>query len=170
MILSKASTLVLMGALTLGAAGCANNDYDNANTAATPSAREVEKEDGSMVSTTKATDGTVTEVRTFETGEVARVTRRTPPEGEPTATVEFRDGRNVELEDESDIENAMEASGDAIAKAAAKAWDATKDIGKEVGDKAEDVADKAVDVGKDIGSKVGEGVKKAGKKIKGDGK
>ena len=85
MVLNKIATLVLASALGEGAASCANNNYENTNTAATQTAREVEKEDGSMVSTTTAPDGTVTEVRTFESGEVARVTRTTPREGERTA-------------------------------------------------------------------------------------
>lgn len=191
MIFSKVSSLVLVGMLSVGAASCANNIHENSNTATAPSAREIEKEDGSVVTETKAPDGTVTEIRTFETGEVARVTRTTPSTGRRTATVEFRDGRKVDLEDDNDIEQAMDATGDAIADAATRAWDAAKEIGEEVGDKTEDVAGKTVDVTKDIGSKVGKGaktgaekvkdaagdtaeavgkgVKKVGKKIKGDG-
>ncbi|HSE97596.1 MAG TPA: hypothetical protein VLD57_04945, partial [Blastocatellia bacterium] len=75
MFFKKVSTLILIGGLAVGAASCANNNYDSPNSNATPTAQEVEKEDGSMVSTTRGPDGTVTEVRTFETGEVSRVTR-----------------------------------------------------------------------------------------------
>jgi hypothetical protein len=166
MILNKVSSLVLAGALSLGAASCADYNRENSNTATTPSAQEVEKEDGSVVTETKAPDGTVTEIRTFETGEVSRVTRTTPPTGRRTAAVEFRDGRKVDLEDDNDIEEAMDATGDAIADAATRAWDAAKEIGEEVGDKTEDVAGKTVDVTKDVGSKVGKGAKRGAEKVK----
>ena len=57
-------------------------------------------------------------MRTFKTGDVARVTRTASAGGKRTATVELRDGRKGELEDESDIEQVIDASADWIADTA----------------------------------------------------
>ena len=181
----KLTTLMIISALSFAVIGCANSDSpdqqgeagqgDKSAQAAT-SPGEIKKADGSIVATSQLQDGTKTEVRSFETGEVARVTRMTSPGGERTATVEFRDDRKVEMEDESFVEQAMDATGDAIAVAANKTWDATKVAGREVGDKSEDVAGavadtskkvagKTADAGKTTGKAVGKGAKAAGKAV-----
>ena len=162
MKLFKLLTVSLLLAFSIGAVGCAENSQQRANSAATtatPTAQEVEKDDGSVVATTTTADGTKTEVRTFKTGEVARVTRTTRPGARRTATVEMRDGRKAELQEDSQVEQVIDASADWIASAAGKTWDTTKTVGKEVGDKAEDVAGKTVDTSKDVGKKVVQGTK-----------
>lgn len=163
-------------ALAVVAVGCATDDARLAN-------GTVERAD-STIQTATAADGTKTEVRTFKSGDVARATRVTRRSGERTATVEFRDGRSVELEDDSAIERLMEDTGTVIADGATKAWEATKMVGSEIGDKLEDAGDKAADTGKaigkgakrgaeevadkaeDVGDKAVEGAKKVGKGIK----
>ncbi|HEX5735026.1 MAG TPA: hypothetical protein VF131_19505 [Blastocatellia bacterium] len=190
MKLMKVSTIVLLLAVSLAAIGCAENSQSAGppSTTATQNAQEVEKDDGSIVATTTATDGTKTEVRTFKTGEVARVTRTTSPGRKRTATVELRDGRKADLEDDSEIEQVIDASADWIADTANDTWDTTKAVGKEVGDKTEDVADKTVDTSKkvvkgtkagakevgdkaeDVGDAVGKTAKKVGKGAKNVGK
>jgi hypothetical protein len=161
MKLIKLLTVSLLLAFSIGAIGCAENSQqrvDSTSTAA-PTAQEVEKDDGSTVTTTTAADGTKTEVRTFKTGEVVRVTRTTRPGARRTAKVEMRDGREADLQDDSEIERVIDASADWIAQAADKTWETTKTVGKEIGDKAEDVAGKTVDTSKDVGKKVVQGTK-----------
>jgi hypothetical protein len=190
MKLIKLSTIVLLLAVSLAAIGCAENSQpaSPSTTTATQNAQQVEKDDGSIVATTTAADGTKTEVRTFKTGEVARVTRTTSSGGKRNATVELRDGRKAELNDDSEIEQVIDASADWIADTANDTWDTTKAVGKEVGDKTEDVADKTVDTSKkvvkgtkegakevgdkaeDVGDAVGKTVKKVGKGAKSVGK
>jgi hypothetical protein len=171
MKLIKLTTMVLLLAVSIWAVGCAENSQQPAGststTTATQNAQQVEKDDGSMVATTTATDGTKTEVRTFKTGEVARVTRTTKPGTKRTASVELRDGRKADLEDDNDVERVIDASADWIVGAADKTWSATKTVGKEVADKTEDVADKTVDTSKDVGKKVVKGTK-AGVREAGD--
>jgi hypothetical protein len=133
---------------------------------ATSGNKPLQKSDGSRVETTTAADGTRTEVRTFPSGDVSRVTRTTPPGGKPKVVVELRNGKRTEFEDQSDIDRAMEATGDAIASAARKTWEASKEIGAEIGDKAKEVADKTVDATRDVGRKIGKEAKKAAKKAK----
>ena len=170
-------------ALSLLVIGCATDGTRYAAEGVKEVAGTVEKDDSTIVTSTAA-DKTKTEVRTFKSGEVARVTRVTRADGERTATVEFRDGRKVELEDDSAIERAMEDTASAIADAGNKAWEVSKEIGAEIGDKAEDVGDKAAAAGKaigkgakrgaeevadkaeDLGDKAVEGAKKVGKGIK----
>lgn len=182
MKLIRLSIIILVSAFIFAATGCGL--HDGHKDASSQAAKEVEKPDGSTVAVSTNTDGTKTEVRTFKSGDVARVTRTTAPGGKRTASVEMRDGRKADLNDEGDIEKVMDATGDFIATAASKTWDTTKTIGKEVGDKAEDAAGKTVDVGKkvasgtkdvaseaadkaeDAGDKIGKGVKKAGKGAK----
>jgi hypothetical protein len=184
MKLIRIAVLIFVSAFAFAAMGCDQRSASENTNSSPQSAREVEKEDGSTVAVTDAPDGTKTEVRSFKTGEVARVTRTTRPGGSRSATVEMRDGRRVELEDEGDIERAMDASADAIKTVADKTWDTTKDVAGEVGDKSEDAASKAADtskkVGKEVGDKaedaagavkkgaqkVGKGAKKVGEKIK----
>ena len=167
MKLIKLLALTFLLAFSIGAAGCAENSQQRVDSAsgAAPTAQEVEKDDGSVVKTTTNGDGTKTEVRTFKTGEVVRVTRTTRPGSKRTATIEMRDGRKAELEDDSEIERVIDASGDWIASAAAKTWDTTKEVGKEVGDKAEDVAGKTVDTSKDVGKKAVKGTKEGVKEV-----
>lgn len=173
------SICALSLALAVGASGCATDREGSVS-----ATLESKQADGSTVAVSTAPDNTKTEVRTFETGEIARVTRVTRPDGTRTATVEYRDGRKVELEDESAIEQAMEATGDAIAEAADATWEKSKEIGEEVGDKSEDVADKTADVSKKVAEetkdtaetvydkskkgakKVGKGIKKVAGKVK----
>ncbi len=113
-----------------------------------------------MVKTTISNDGTRTEVRTFKSGNIARVTRTTHSDGSRMVVVEYRDGRKANLEEESDIEQAMDTTADKIEMAAGKALNVTKGVGEEVADKTEDVVDTSVDATKRAASKT----KKAGKK------
>ena len=142
MKLIKLLTVSFLLAFSILAMGCAENPQQRVDSATT--AQEVEKEDGSVVTTTSTADGTKTEVRTFKSGEVARVTRTTRPGAKRTATVELRDGRKADLQEDSEIEQVIDASADWIANAADKTWDTTKTVGKEVGDKADEVSDKTV--------------------------
>jgi hypothetical protein len=151
------STFCLVAALAVGAMGLPTDQTQSQDQ---PS-QSMKKSDGSIVSTTVAQDGTKTEVRTFETGDIARITRTTSSNGERMVMVEYRDGRTAQLEDKNDIEQAMDATADAIKMAADKTWNATKEAGKEVADKTEDVADKTVDVGKTAVDKT----KEAGKEV-----
>jgi hypothetical protein len=157
------STLCLTAVLAVGAMGSPIGEQQSTATQ-NQSDQSLKKSDGSMVMTTTASDGTKTEVRTFETGDIARITRTTRSNGERTVMVEHRDGRMAKLEDESDIEQAMDATADAIMMAANKTWNATKEVGAEVADKTEDVADKTVDTGKKAGEVVVKGVKIAADK------
>ena len=161
MKLFKLLTVSFLLAFSIGALGCAENSQHRVDSTAgtAPTAQEVEKDDGSVVKTTTTADGTKTEVRTFKNGEVVRVTRTTRPAARRTATVEMRDGRKAELQDDSEVEQVIDASADWIASAANKTWDTTKTVGKEIGDKAEDVAGKTVDTSKDVGKKVVQGTK-----------
>lgn len=130
---------------------------------------KTEKADGSIVETSVAPNGTKLEVRTFNNGELQRVTRITRPNGKRTVLLEYRDGHTATLDDESDIEKAMDTTAEALESAGKRVWNASKDVGAEVGDKSEDVADKAVDIaGKtaDVGKGIGKRAKKVGKKIK----
>ncbi|MGI8782751.1 MAG: hypothetical protein ACR2L2_03755 [Acidobacteriota bacterium] len=149
--------------VVVGAVGC--NKADD---------QVVVRDDGSTVEIQTAPDGTKTEVRTFKSGDVVRVTRTTPTTGRRTARVELRDNRTVDLDDDSAIENAMEATGDAIAAAAVKTWEVTKNVGAEVADKSEDVGEAvgkgAVKAGKEVADKtedaggaIGSGAKKVGR-------
>jgi len=164
----KFASLVLSGALALGVSGCARNDAGsnvNSNAAVTANSQakspgEVEKEDGSSISVATDSDGSKREERTFKSGEVARVSRVTRPNGTRTATVELRDGRRAELKDEGEVAKALEASGEWLVDAANRTWDTTKAVGKEIGDKTGDVASKTADTSKDVGKKVGSGIKR----------
>jgi hypothetical protein len=157
--LISASILSLM--LAIGALAGSQTTSGSPHLHNTQSPQKVTRSDGSMVETTVAEDGTKTEVRTFNSGDISRVTRTTRPDGTRTVMVEYRDQRTVELKEESDIEQAMDATADTIASAAKRAWTATKTVGKEIGDKTEDVADKTVDVTKKAARKT----KEAGKEV-----
>ncbi len=161
----RLAIVILISVLIFSVIGCATDEDHLNKPYAGTDAKEVEKEDGSTVAVTQSPDGTKTEVRTFKTGEVARVTRTTRPNGEQTARVEFRDDRNVDIEDKSTVEDIMDATANTIADAANKTWDTTKHVGEEVGDKSEDVADKTVDTSKDVGKAIGKGAKKGAEKV-----
>ena len=134
----KTSLVALIFLFSLFALAC--SDFHEQQ--ATSGDKTLQKSDGSKVATTTAADGTRTEVRTFPSGDVSRVTRITPPGGKPKVIVDLRNGKRTEFEDQSDIDRAMEATGDAIAAAARKTWEASKEIGSEIGDKAKDLANK----------------------------
>jgi hypothetical protein len=145
--------LLLAVVVMLGSAACgAGDDGDKA----VENQNRIEKPDGSIVETHLAPDGTKTEVRTFKDGEVFRVSRITRPSGDKKVLVEFRDNRTAVSDEESDFEQAMDATGDAIATSAKKTWDVSKDTGQDVGEKTVEGTQKAVEVGKDVGSTVGD--------------
>jgi hypothetical protein len=157
----KLLLLLLVCVVSFGATGCSSDSRDNVAV----SEKAVEKEDGSTVVVSHASNGTKTEARTFPSGDVARVTRITAPNGQRRAIVEFRDTRSAEIKDENDIGNIIEASADTVKSAATKALDATKSAGSVVGDKAEDAAGKAADVGKDVGKDIGKGAKRGAEEV-----
>jgi hypothetical protein len=126
----------------------------------------ITKSDGSVVITTIAEDGTRTQVRTFKSGNIAKVTRTTNPDGSRMVVVEYRDGREADLKDKSDIEQAMDATADKIEIAANKALNATAKVGEEVADKTEDVVDKTADVTKQVASETKEIGEKTADKTK----
>jgi hypothetical protein len=158
--------------------------------------RTIENKDGSSTLVTTYSDGTTSEERTFKAGRLSRVTRNTNAAGQRTVKVTYReDAREVELQDQSWADKAMDATGDALATAASKTKqgavevaDKAEDVGdatkkgvkkgvREVGDKAEDVGDatkkgvkKGVreigDKAEDVGDAVKKGAKKVGKKVK----
>lgn len=166
----KPSLLGLTLAFAIGTAACSQEAAPaNTSAPAQPSpataAKEVEKEDGSTVAVTTDTAGTKTEERTFKTGEVARVTRTTSAEGRRRATIELRDGRKAEVEDQSLVEKTIEAPADWLVSTANTTWDATKRVGSEVADKTGDVAGKTVDKSKDVGRAVGRGAKKGAEAV-----
>ncbi|MCI0489901.1 MAG: hypothetical protein L0229_25190 [Blastocatellia bacterium] len=172
----KLTTLILVSAFVFAVIGCATDDAPPAQPAGeagqgdksaqpVPPTGEIKLEDGSTIALSELPDGTKTEARTFETGEVARVTRTTSPDGKRSAKVEFRDEREVEMEDESFVEQAMDATGDAIAVAANKTWNASKTAGREVGDKSEDVAGAVVDTSKTVAGKTADAGKATGKAV-----
>jgi len=155
------AALVFLALLVTGACSQLHEQHS-----ASGKSQAVQKSDGSKVETTTAADGTRTEIRSFPSGDVSRVTRTTPPGGKPKVVVELRNGKKTEFEDQSDIDRAMEATGDAIASAARKTWEASKEIGSEIGDKAKDLADKTVDATRDAGSRISKEAKKAAKKAR----
>lgn len=163
--LMKLTLLFLICVLTFGAAGCSSNSSDSVNASLPKSEKDVEKEDGSTVSVSTAPNGTKTEARTFPSGDVARVTRITSPNGRRRALVEFRDTRVIEMRDGNEVDRVIEASADTVRAAAVNALEATKSAGSEVADKTEDVADKAADTGKDAGEAVGDGAKRGAEEV-----
>jgi hypothetical protein len=186
MKLMKLSTLVLLCAVAFGATACSS---DRANVAKVE--QEIKKEDGSTVVISVSSNGTRAEAREFPTGDVARVSRITTPNGQRRAIAEFRDSSSIEIKDGNEVDRVIEASADVVKSAAIKARDAAKTAGSEVADKTEDATDKAAEVGKDVGKeaksvseavgdaasdtaeaakkgakKTGKGMKKVGEKIK----
>lgn len=165
----KPSLLGLMLAFAIGTVACSQEAAPTNTAPAQPSpaaaAQDVEKEDGSTVAVTTDPSGTKTEERTFKSGEVARVTRTTNPEGRRRATIELRDGRKAEVEDQGLVEKTIEAPAAWLVSTANTTWDATKKVGSEVADKTGDVAGKAVDKGKDVGTAIGRGAKKGAEEV-----
>ncbi|HJQ71074.1 MAG TPA: hypothetical protein VKA70_19015 [Blastocatellia bacterium] len=143
------SVLGLAIALSFGTAAFAQTEGHTHHAQAAQSPSKVTRSDGSTVETVIAPDGTKTEVRVFQTGDIARITRTTKEGDVRAVVVEYRDGRKVDLTDENDIEQAMDATADVMLAAADKAINVTKTAGEEVADKTEDVADKTVDVTKE---------------------
>lgn len=178
MMIMRFATSIFLFALCFGAFGC-----NSAVTTSSPDSTHTrpasagQQADGSTVTISTASNGVKTEVRTFESGEIARATRLTYPDGKKRAVVEYRDGHAVELKDENDIGSLMETSADHIKSAADKTASATRGFGEAVADKAKEVGDKAVDKTKeglekakdaagDAAEAAGKGIKKAGKEIK----
>ena len=134
----------------------------------------IENKDGSTTVVTTYNDGTKTEIRTFKTGKLARVTRTTDASGTRTVHASYRaDDTEVEIKDESWIDKSMDATGNALAIAA----DKTKAAAVETADKAEDVGDatkkgakkvatETADKAEDVGDAVKKGAKKTAKKVK----
>jgi hypothetical protein len=161
----KLSLLFLICAMAFGAMGCSANKGANANIAKLE--KEVEKEDGSVVSVSVSSNGTKAEARAFPSGDIARVTRITSSNGHRRALAEFRDSRSVEIKDENEVDRVIEASAETVRAAAIKAWDAKNSAGSEVANKTADAADKAADAGKAAGKAVG-GAAKHGAEEAGD--
>lgn len=130
----------------------------------------IENKDGSTTVVTSYSDGSKTEVRTFKTGRLTRVTRETPAGGAAPRSVRvvYRDDNaEVDVDDPNWVEKSMDATGDALAVAARK----TKAGAIEAADKAEDVGDAAkkgarkgasetADKAEDVGDAVKKGAKK----------
>lgn len=163
----KRILLFLTFALAIVAFGCSTNNKDSN---VIKSSQEVVKEDGSTVVISNAPNGTKSEARTFPSGEVARATRITNPDGKRRGLVEFRDGRSTELDEQNDIDHLMDASAENIKDAATKTWEATKAIGEKIGDKtaetAKGVGEATKDAAADAAEATGKGIKKAGKAVK----
>jgi hypothetical protein len=158
MKLMKLSILSLTCAIIAGAMGCSSDPRANLPKVE----RQEEKDDGSTVVVSASSNGTRTEARTFPSGDVARVTRITTPNGHRRAIAEFRDTTTVEIKDGNEVDRVIEATADAVKSAAVKARDGVNSAGAEAADKTEDAADKAADVGKDVGSKAKRGAEEAG--------
>jgi len=162
------SVLGLTIALSVGTAAVAQTEGHNHQSQSNQSQNnqsqpKVTKSDGSVVEVVIAPDGTKTEVRTFKTGDIARITRTTGSDGLRAVVVEYRDGRKADLTDENDIEQAMDATADVMLTAADKAFSVTKEASEEVADKTEDVADKTVEVSKEVGEKTKDVAKETAK-------
>ena len=142
----KRRLMFLIFALAVVSFGCSG---DGKESSGLKPAAEVQKEDGSIVAVSTGQNGIKSESRTFPTGDVSRATRISYPDGRRRGLVEFREGgRSVELKEQNDVENLMEASADSIKNAATKTWDATKAIGEKIGDKTADAAKEVSDKAK----------------------
>lgn len=184
-------------ALAAVAAGCGDNANDrtvnanlvnsNSNSAALVNTNASETAAGVRVGPdnseikTETAGGVTTETRTFRdpNSRVERVVVTTR-DGKRTARVYYRDKTAKELP-ESEVGQALAATGDALVSAGGKVVDVTKEAGSVVADKVEDVPHEADDAAraagrgaKKVGSEVGDkaedvggatvnGAKKAGK-------
>jgi hypothetical protein len=123
----KKAILFLSLALMLLFAGCAKEPgKETANSNAgyeVPVA--VEQADGSNITTSIAPNGIKSEVRAFPQGPLIQISRATWPDGRRAATVRFRDGRTVDLQDAADTEQVMTASSETISSIALKIMGAT---------------------------------------------
>jgi hypothetical protein len=123
----------------------------------------VENRDGSTTVVAHYSDGTKSEVRTFKTGRLSRVTRETNAAGQRTARVTYRDtNREVELREASWIDKSMDATSNALVEVADKLEDVGDATKKGVKEGAKEVGDKA----EDVGDAVKKGAKKVTKKAK----
>lgn len=163
--------------------GVANNNSSSPTTAtpATPTAEPTvvktessELADGSTLVVKTYSDGTKTEERSFKTGPLTKVERRTAKDGATTAYVTRREGgEEVEIKDRSWVEKSMDATGDALATAASKtkegvetAAEKTKEGAKTAVEKTKEGAQKTGSAVKEGAEKVGKGLKKVGEKVK----
>jgi hypothetical protein len=144
----KHAILFLSIALVLVFAGCAKEpakETAGSNVAAYETPTPVDQADGSTITTATAPNGTKSEVRAFPQGILIQISRATWPDGRRVATVRFRDGRAVDLQNAADTEQVMTASSETIAAIALKtaglsdtqpkAADANKESGKKEGKK-----------------------------------
>lgn len=134
----------------------------------------IENKDGSTTVVTNYSDGSKSEVRTFKTGRLTRVTRETPAGGtlpRRVRVVHRDDNAEVDVEDPNWVEKSMDATGDALATAASKTKAGVKTAASETADKAADVgnavkkgakkgASETADKAEDVGDAVKKGVKK----------
>lgn len=174
--------------------GVANNNSSSPTTAtpATPTAEPTvvktessELADGSTLVVKTYSDGTKTEERSFKTGPLTKVERRTAKDGATMAYVTRREGgEEVEIKDRSWVEKSMDATGDALATAASKtkegvetaasktkegvetAAEKTKEGAKTAAEKTKEGAQKTGSAVKEGAQKVGKGLKKVGEKVK----
>ena len=170
------SGFLFTAVLMLGGCNADSNNTAPATTTPTPvgtpiasvrtvtSTNTVENKDGSTMVVTNYSDGSRTEVRTFRNGPLTRVTRESSADGTRTARVTYRDdSADVQVDDPSWVDKAMDATGDALATAAHKTKQGVKEGINETGDKAEDVGDAAKKGAREVGDKaedVGDAVKK----------
>lgn len=108
-------------------AGCAKDPSGGKSDSSAPyeTAQPAVQTDGSMLTVSETENGIKSEVRYFQKGEVAQVSRATWPDGRRAVTVILRDGNTVALQDFADIDQAIEASSETVAAAAKKAMAAT---------------------------------------------
>ena len=171
-------------ALSIGAAGCASETSNTANTnsntttttstttATTTATAPRTAPDNSEIVVTND-NGARTETRTFKRGRVERVVVTTTPEGRHTARVYARDtGESRELP-ENKVADALDATGDALASAAGWTADKTvegakavKEGGETVAEGAKTVGEKTAEGAKKVGEKTAEGAKKTGRAVK----
>ncbi|MBI3651254.1 MAG: hypothetical protein HY231_09440 [Acidobacteria bacterium] len=121
----KKAILFFTIALTLTLLGCSKEAKNNENAAPYVSAEPMNQTDGSTLTTSTAPNGIKSEVRFFPIGEVVQVSRASWPDGRRVATVIFRDGRSVDLQDPADTEQVITASNEAIAALALKVMGTT---------------------------------------------
>jgi hypothetical protein len=165
-------------ALTLGAYGCADaGSRSNSDSTRAQQDGEVRQADGSTITISTSPDGKKTETRAFASAEIASATRTTYPDQTQRGTVEYSDGRTVEIKDDHDIGALMETSVDNIKAAASKALSTTRELGEEIADKTKEVGgqtadktkeglEKAKNAAADAADAAGKGIQKAGKEIK----
>ena len=111
-------------------AGCAKDPsggYGSKSDSSAPyaTAQPTAQADGSTLTVSETDNGIKSEVRYFQKGEVAQVSRATWPDGRRSATVILRDGSTVTLQDRADIDQAIEAPVETIVAAAKKVMAAT---------------------------------------------